>query len=100
MVQKLGLYFVVLGGRHCQKTIAMAIADGPDVAILLSQSATSMLSFGETSSVAAPHRKPAFAVAMEAMDRLKTEVDRYKKEYFENGEVAETGDWIEASLRG
>ena len=37
--------------------------------------------------VAAPHRKPAFAAAMEAMDRLKTEVAIYKKEYFENGTV-------------
>ena len=49
---------------------------------------------------AAPHRMPAFAVAMEAMDRLKTEVALSKKEYFEDGLVAETGDWTEVSLHG
>lgn len=43
---------------------------------------------GETSvvvAVAAPHRKPAFAAAMEAMDRLKTDVAIRKKEHFERG---------------
>jgi len=47
---------------------------------------------------AAPHRKPAFAASMEAMDRLKTELAICKKEYFEDGVVALTGDWSEASL--
>ena len=37
--------------------------------------------------VAAAHRKPAFAVAMEAMDRLKSDVAIWKKEYFEDGAV-------------
>ena len=37
--------------------------------------------------VAAAHRKPAFAVAMEAMDRLKSDVAIWKKEYFEDGGV-------------
>ena len=43
---------------------------------------------GETSvlvAVAAPHRKPAFTAAMEAMDRLKTDVAIRKKEHFEGG---------------
>lgn len=43
---------------------------------------------GETSvvvAVAAPHRKPAFAAAMEAMDRLKGEVAIRKNEHFEGG---------------
>lgn len=35
--------------------------------------------------VGAPHRKPAFAVAMEAMDRLKTDVAIRKREYFADG---------------
>ena len=48
--------------------------------------------------VAAPHRKPAFAAAMEAMDRLKTEVAIWKKEYFENGALWASGDWSEALL--
>ena len=37
--------------------------------------------------VAAAHRKPAFAAAMEAMDRLKSDVAIWKKEYFEDGAV-------------
>jgi molybdopterin converting factor subunit 1 len=49
--------------------------------------------------VAAPHRKPAFTAAMEAMDRLKTEVTICKKEYFENGVVQAAGDWSGALLR-
>jgi molybdopterin synthase catalytic subunit len=43
---------------------------------------------GETSvvvAVAAPRRKPAFTAAMEAMDRLKTDVAIRKEEHFENG---------------
>ena len=43
---------------------------------------------GETSvvvAVAAPHRKPAFTAAMEAMDRLKTDVAIRKMEHFEGG---------------
>ena len=42
--------------------------------------------------VAAPHRKPAFAASMEAMDRLKTEVPIRKKEYFENEFVGAAAD--------
>jgi len=51
---------------------------------------------GETSVlvvVAATHRKPAFAAAMEAMDRLKSEVAIRKNEYFEGGTASAEGDW-------
>ena len=48
--------------------------------------------------VAAPHRKPAFSAAMEAMDRLKSEVPIWKKEHFENGAIWPAGDWSEALL--
>jgi len=48
--------------------------------------------------VAAPHRKPAFSAAMEAMDRLKSEVPIWKKEHFENGAIWASGDWSEALL--
>jgi len=48
--------------------------------------------------VAAPHRNPAFAAAMEAMDRLKTEVAMRKKEYFENGVVPGAADRIAAAV--
>ena len=40
--------------------------------------------------VAAAHRKPAFAVAMEAMDRLKTDVPIRKREHF-----ADAHGWFE-----
>ena len=56
---------------------------------------------GEASDVvvvAAPHRKPAFSAAMEAMDRLKSEVPIWKKEHFENGAIWPAGDWSEALL--
>ena len=45
---------------------------------------------GETSVaivVTAPHRRPAFEAALEAIDRLKKVVPIWKKEYFEDGEV-------------
>jgi molybdopterin synthase catalytic subunit len=49
---------------------------------------------GETSVavvVTAPHRRPAFEAALEAIDRLKKVVPIWKKEYFEDGAV-----WVEA----
>ena len=49
--------------------------------------------------VAAPHRKPAFSAATEAMDRLKSEVPIWKKEYFENGAAWAAGDWSDALLQ-
>jgi molybdopterin synthase catalytic subunit len=48
--------------------------------------------------VAAAHRKPAFAVAMEAMDRLKSDVAIWKKEYFEDGAVRAEGPSSDALL--
>ena len=48
--------------------------------------------------VAAPHRKPAFSAAMEAMDRLKSEVPIWKKEHFEDGAIWAAGDWSEPLL--
>ena len=61
------------------------------------------LEVGETSVaivVTAPHRKAAFAACQEAIDRLKKTAPIWKKEYFEDGLVAETGDWTEVSLHG
>jgi molybdopterin synthase catalytic subunit len=48
---------------------------------------------GETSVavvVTAPHRRPAFEAALEAIDRLKKEAPIWKKEYFEDAAV-----WVE-----
>ncbi len=47
--------------------------------------------------VTAPHRKPAFEAALEAINRLKRSVPIWKKEYFEDGEVWVEGEW-DASL--
>jgi molybdopterin synthase catalytic subunit len=43
--------------------------------------------------VTAPHRKPAFEAALEAINRIKKLVPVWKKEYFEDGEVWVEGDW-------
>ncbi|MEZ5353002.1 MAG: molybdenum cofactor biosynthesis protein MoaE [Bryobacteraceae bacterium] len=43
--------------------------------------------------VTAPHRKPAFAAALEGINRLKRLVPIWKKEYFVDGEVWVEGDW-------
>ncbi len=54
------------------------------------------LEIGETSVaivVGAPHRKPAFEVCQEAINRLKRRVPVWKKEYFEDGEAWVEGDW-------
>ncbi len=51
---------------------------------------------GETSVaiiVTAAHRRPAFAAALEAIDRLKKTVPIWKRECFEDGEVWAEGDW-------
>jgi len=50
---------------------------------------------GETSVavvVTAPHRRPAFEAAMEAIDQLKKTVPIWKKEYFADGEVWAEGE--------
>jgi molybdopterin synthase catalytic subunit len=59
------------------------------------------LQVGEASVVvvaSAPHRRPAFEAALEAIDRLKREVPIWKKEYFADGAVWVDGEWDEALL--
>jgi molybdopterin synthase catalytic subunit len=56
------------------------------------------MNVGETSvaiAVTAPHRRPAFEAALEAIDRLKRTVPIWKKEHFEDGEVWVEGEWDE-----
>jgi len=53
--------------------------------------------------VAAAHRKPAFAAAMEAMDRLKSDAPIRKREYFADGDgraKEPASDAVLASRRG
>lgn len=60
------------------------------------------LQIGETSVavvVCSPHRKPAFEAALEGINRLKTSVPIWKKEYFEDGEVWVEGSWDESIVR-
>lgn len=59
------------------------------------------MEIGETSVavvVTSPHRRPAFEAALEGINRLKTSVPIWKKEYFEDGEVWVEGEW-EATLK-
>jgi MoaE-MoaD fusion protein len=54
------------------------------------------LLIGETSVaviVTAPHRRPAFAAALDGIDRLKKLVPIWKKEHFVDGEVWVEGEW-------
>ena len=54
------------------------------------------LLIGETSVaivVTAPHRRPAFEAALEAINQLKKVVPIWKKEYFVDGEVWVEGEW-------
>jgi molybdopterin synthase catalytic subunit len=46
----------------------------------------------------APHRKPAFEAAFEAINRLKREVPIWKKEFFADGAVWVEGEWDERLL--
>ena len=39
--------------------------------------------------VTAPHRRPAFAAALEAIDRIKKSAPIWKKEFFEDG-----AEWV------
>lgn len=48
----------------------------------------------------APHRKPAFEAALEAINRLKREVPIWKKEFFVDGAVWVDGEWDERLLAG
>jgi molybdopterin synthase catalytic subunit len=59
------------------------------------------LEIGEASVLivaTAPHRRPAFHAALEAIDRLKREVPIWKKEIFADGEVWVDGEWDERLL--
>jgi len=59
------------------------------------------LEIGEASVVivaTAPHRKPAFDAAFEAINRLKKEVPVWKKEFFGDGAVWVDGEWDEKLL--
>lgn len=59
------------------------------------------LEIGEASVVVvatAPHRRPAFHAALEAIDRLKREVPIWKKEIFADGAVWVDGEWDERLL--
>ncbi len=59
------------------------------------------LGIGETSVavvVSAAHRKPAFAAALEGIDRLKKTVPIWKKEFFADGEMWVEGEWDESLL--
>jgi len=54
------------------------------------------LLIGETSVVVivtAPHRRPAFEAALEAIDQLKKTVPIWKKEHFVDGAVWVEGEW-------
>jgi molybdopterin converting factor subunit 1 len=56
------------------------------------------LEIGEASVtivVSAPHRRAAFAAALEGINRLKRLVPIWKKEYFADGEVWVEGEWDE-----
>jgi len=60
------------------------------------------MEIGETSIaivVTAPHRKPAFEAALEAINRLKRLVPIWKKEYFSDGDVWVEGEWDESVLK-
>lgn len=46
----------------------------------------------------APHRKPAFDAAFEAINRIKKEVPIWKKEFFADGAVWVDGEWDDKLL--
>lgn len=57
------------------------------------------LEIGEASVVVvatSPHRGPAFAAALDGINRLKKTVPIWKKEHFADGEVWVDGDWDES----
>ena len=60
------------------------------------------MEIGEASvviAVSAPHRRPAFEAALEAINRLKRTVPIWKKEHFADGEVWVEGEWDEKTAR-
>lgn len=78
-----------LAGRHEIGRIAMVHRLG-------------RMEIGEASVVivvTAPHRRPAFEAALEAIDRLKKLVPVWKKEHFADGEVWVEGEW-DSSVAG
>jgi molybdopterin synthase catalytic subunit len=59
------------------------------------------MEIGETSVAivaSAPHRKAAFDAALAGINRLKTTVPIWKKEFFEDGEVWVEGEWDQAAV--
>ena len=61
------------------------------------------LLIGETAVaivVTAPHRRPAFEAALEAIDRVKKIVPVWKKECFVDGEVWVEGEWPQDAQAG
>ena len=60
------------------------------------------LEIGEASvviTVASPHRRAAYEASLDAINRLKTLVPIWKKEYFEDGEVWVEGEWDDSVTR-
>jgi molybdopterin synthase catalytic subunit len=89
---------------HCYEAMAVRVlaAIGGDLAAAHAVSRIALvhrvgrLEIGEASVaviVTAPHRRPAFEAALEAIGRIKKLVPVWKKEFFEDGEVWVEGDW-------
>lgn len=60
------------------------------------------MEIGETSVaviVCSPHRRAAFDAALEGINRLKTLVPIWKKEYFADGEVWVEGEWDDSVIQ-
>ena len=95
---------------ECYETMAvkMMAQIGLEIATSLAISRIAMIhrlgrmEIGEASVsiiVTAPHRKPAFAAALEGINRLKRLVPIWKKEHFADGEVWVEGEWDDAVSR-
>lgn len=81
--------------------IGREIADQYEVGRLGIVHRLGRLEIGEASVVVvatAPHRRPAFHAALEAIDRLKREVPIWKKEIFADGASWVDGEWDERLL--
>lgn len=78
--------------------IGTEIADSFEIGRIAMAHRLGRLEIGEASVtivVSAPHRKTAFAAALEGINRLKRLVPIWKKEYFADGEVWVEGEWDE-----
>jgi molybdopterin synthase catalytic subunit len=76
--------------------IGREIAAGPEIGRIAIVHRLGRMLVGETSVavvVTAPHRRPAFEAALEAIDRIKKTVPIWKKEHFADGEVWVEGEW-------